>query len=146
MNGTWDTGAAITIVRTESGVSLTVRQLQYWDRQGVIVPEHRGPRRTRIYGFDGVRRLCLVARLLKAGFPSNRLGAAVRNIDGASAKIGKNWDELRIVTDGAAVFVVDGERAMEAETGQLVALILLSDLDEGARRACRRVPVWRRAA
>jgi len=126
----------IRIVKAHSGRRLTVRQLQAWDVKKVVVPELRGPRRTRLYGFDGVRRLCIVAGLLEAGLPANRLGNAIRNIDRAATMMGRAWDTLKIVTDGVSVFVVDGDRGMEATTGQLVSFILLGELERKAREVC----------
>ncbi|HVZ33740.1 MAG TPA: MerR family transcriptional regulator [Polyangiaceae bacterium] len=134
-------------MRAQSGVTLSVRQLQAWDRKGIVVPEERDAlRRRRIYGFRSVRRLCIIAVLMQAKFPSNRLGAALRNIESASAKVRAEWDELRVVTNGRSVYVVNGGRGIEVMTGQVVSTVLLGALDEGARKACRDVPVWRRAA
>lgn len=142
----WDTKTTIAIVAAQSGRRLSVRQLQGWDRKKVVVPELRGPRRTRLYGFQGIRRLCIVAGLLKAGVPSNRLGDAIRNIDRASTTMERSWDTLKIVTDGQSVFVVDGDSGIDAITGQVVSFILLGHLERTAQAACNKKTTKLRAA
>lgn len=138
LTGGWETKTAIKIVKAQSGLTLTVRQLQAWHRKRVVVAEMQDRRRTRLYGFQGIRRLCIVARLLKANLSPHRLGEAIRNIDRAETILGKAWDQLRIVTDGRSIFVVNGDKGIEAISGQVVSFILLGDLHEKARSVCER--------
>jgi DNA-binding transcriptional MerR regulator len=118
-----------------------MRQLQAWDRNGLLSANARGLKGKRIYSFRDVRRLCIIATLLEAKLPAQRLKVALQNIERASTRVGKPWESLRIVTDGESVFVVDGCRALDAIRGQVVSLILLEDLERQTAHACRQVLV-----
>jgi DNA-binding transcriptional MerR regulator len=142
----WDSEGVIRIVLAHSRRRLTTRQLQEWDRKGVVSPRLRGAKRVRIYGLEDIQRLCVIAKLLNARLPSQRLPAALRNIESAGSKLGRPLTTLKIVTDGHAVLVVDGNKALDARTGQFVSLILLGDLKARAQRVCRREASRRRAA
>jgi hypothetical protein len=83
--------------------------------------------------------LCILGKLLKARLPGQRLRTALQNINRAKHTIGESWDKLRLVTDGNSVFVVDGDRAINALGGQLVSLILLGDLERKAKEVCARM-------
>lgn len=136
--GPWDTETVIRIVQAHTKYTLTQRQLQKWDRGRVVVAEQRGPNRQRLYAFQSVRQLCIIATLLKAKLPAQRIPVAIRNIDLAATKIRKRWDLLRLLTDGESVYVVDGDKGVEAISGQLVSLILLGDLEREAKAVCDR--------
>jgi DNA-binding transcriptional MerR regulator len=133
----WDTKRAIKLVKAQSGITLTVRQLQAWDQRRAVVASRRGPNKKRFYDFLGVRQLCIVARLIDAGLPPNRIRSAIQGVEGAAARIGKRWDELRIATDGASVFVIDGDKGINAVDGQIVNLVLLGELDKKTKRICQ---------
>ena len=132
----WDSERAITLVEAQSGIRLTVRQLQAWHHRKAVVASRRGPNNKRFYDFRGIRQLCIVARLISFGLPSNRIRNAIQGVESAAVRIGRPWDELRIVTDGETVFVVDGDRAIEATTGQTASLILLGPLDRETKKIC----------
>jgi DNA-binding transcriptional MerR regulator len=133
----WDTKEAIRIVRRHSNHELTQRQLQSWHRSGVISADRFAAKNKRLYSFNSIRRLCIVATLLKAKFPAQRLRTVVHNIENAAKRMGKSWDMLRLVTDGESVFVIDGDKAINAIGGQLVSLVLLGDLEREAQAVCR---------
>jgi DNA-binding transcriptional MerR regulator len=130
----------IRIVRAQSGRQLSVRQLQAWDRSGLLSANTRGAKGKRIYTFQEVRRLCIIANLLGAKVSPQRLKIAIRNIERAAAQVGKPWESLRIVTDGESVFVINGVVALDAMRGQIVNLILLGDLQRKAEIACQETP------
>jgi DNA-binding transcriptional MerR regulator len=136
----WDSDTVIGIVRAQSGRRLSIRQLQTWDRSGLLSANTRAGKGKRIYTFREVRRLCIIANLLNANVSPQRLKVAIQNIDRATTEVGKPWESLRIVTDGESVFVVDGVIALDAIRGQIVNLILLGDLQRKARKACQEVP------
>jgi DNA-binding transcriptional MerR regulator len=142
----YDTEQAIKLVKAQTGETLTVRQLQAWDQRKAVVASRRGQNKKRFYDFRGVRQLCIVARLLKAGLPPNRIREVIRGVERAAAEIDKTWDALRIVTDGQTVFVVDGDEGRDASTGQMASLILLGLLDKEARKLCQSKGRKKRAA
>jgi DNA-binding transcriptional MerR regulator len=126
------------LTKTPAGAGLSVRQLQYWDRTGLLAARSREKRRKRLYGFEDILRLRIIAHLVHSGLPVQKVRAAIRNIEKASSVVDRKWQSLRIVTDGTSVFVVDGDRALDAIRNQLVSLVLIGDLEKEARQACRR--------
>lgn len=134
----FDSATVCRLTRTPAGVGLSVRQLQYWDRTGLLAVRVREKRRKRLYGFEDVVRLRIIAHLVHSGLPVQKVRAAIRNIEKASSIVDRKWQSLRIVTDGTSVFVVDGDRALDAIRNQLVSLVLIGDLEKEARRACLR--------
>jgi len=142
----WDSRMAIRIVRAHSGRTITLRQLQKWDRSGLVPATSRGAKRQRLYMYRDIRRLCIVAELLNAGLSPQRLAKAVRGIERAAGKVNRPWESLRIVSDGESVLIVDGKIGLDAIRFQTVSLTLLGELEkrtqtECVRHAARRTPV-----
>jgi DNA-binding transcriptional MerR regulator len=133
----WDSATVCRLTRTPAGPGLSVRQLQYWDRTGLLAARAREKKRKRLYGFEDVLRLRIIAHLVHSGLPVQKVRAAIRNIEKASSVVDRKWQSLRIVTDGTSVFVVDGDRALDAIRNQLVSLVLIGDLEKEAKQACR---------
>ena len=142
----WDSAAACRLTRTAAGPGLSIRQLQYWDRTGLLAVRTREKRRKRLYGFEDILRLRIISHLVNSGLPVQKVRAAIRNIEKASALVERKWQALKIVTDGTSVFVVDGDRALDAIRNQIVSLVLIGDLERQAKRACLQeaTPVRRR--
>jgi DNA-binding transcriptional MerR regulator len=132
----WDSATVCRLTRTATGPGLSVRQLQYWDRTGLLAVRAREKRRKRLYGFEDVLRLRIIAHLVHSGLPVQKVRAAILNIEKASSVVDRKWQSLKIVTDGTSVFVVDGNRALDAIRNQLVSLVLIGDLEKEAKRAC----------
>lgn len=55
---------------------ITARQLQWWDEQGIVVPAREGHR--RVYSFDDLAEIAVVADLRRRGFPLQRVRKVVR--------------------------------------------------------------------
>jgi len=66
--------------------------------------------------------------------------AFIRNIEKASSLVDRNWQPLKIVTDGKSVFVLDGDRALDAIRNQLVRLVLIGGPERETKRVCGAAP------
>jgi DNA-binding transcriptional MerR regulator len=130
----WDSATVCRLTKTRNGGRLSVRQLQYWDRTGLLAVRERQRKRKRLYDFEDVLRLRIIAHLVDSGVPVQKVRTAIRNIERASVQVDRKWQSLKIVTDGTSVFVVDGDRALDAIRNQLVSLVLIGDLEKEARR------------
>jgi DNA-binding transcriptional MerR regulator len=67
----WDSAAACRLTRADTGPGLSIRQLQYWDRTGLglLSVRAREERRKRLYGFEDILRLRIIAHLVNSGLP-----------------------------------------------------------------------------
>ena len=142
----WDSRMAIRIVKAHSRRTLTLRQLQKWDRSKLVAATGRGTNRQRLYTYRDVRRLCIVAELLNAGLSPQKLVKAMHGVERAAGKVGRPWESLRLVSDGESVLIVDGDIGLDAIRFQIVSLTLLGDLEkrtraEWQRQAARRTSV-----
>lgn len=145
-NEGWDSATVARLTKTSSGQALSVRQLQYWDRTKLLSASTREKKRKRLYNYEDILRLRIIVHLLEARLPVQKVRAAVSNIEKAAVRLGKPWQALRIVTDGLSVFVVDGDRALDALRNQFVSLVLLGDIEQSAQRAWKQKPARRNVA
>jgi DNA-binding transcriptional MerR regulator len=141
-----DSGTVLRLARSRSGTALTLRQLQYWDRTGLLSARTRQARGKRFYSFEDVLRLRIIVHLLESRLPTQRVRAAIENISRAAERVGRPWQTLRVVTDGNSVFVLDGDLALDALRNQLVSVVLLGDLTAQTRKVFARVAAGRHAA
>lgn len=91
-------------------VSLTgisARQLQWWDEQGIVVPAREGHR--RVYSFDDLAELAVIADLRRRGFPLQRVRKVVRFLQ---RHLGKrlvqtvsDGGEYHLLTDGFNLYL-----------------------------------------
>ncbi|HTV53698.1 MAG TPA: tetratricopeptide repeat protein [Terriglobia bacterium] len=99
-------------------LGLTRKQLDSWDRQGLVSPRKEG--RTRFYDFKDLIGLRTVKQLVETGVPANRLRRALlalrKNLSGA----GNSLAELRILSDGKDVIVESAGSRLEPLSGQFV--------------------------
>ncbi|HLJ89385.1 MAG TPA: MerR family transcriptional regulator [Candidatus Angelobacter sp.] len=93
-----------------SGISL--RQLQWWDEQGIVVPERDG--RRRLYSFDDVTELAVICALRRKGFPLQRMRPVVRFLEkefgGRLAESVSSGPEYHLLIDGRHIYVENSPR------------------------------------
>ncbi len=87
-------------------VGITYRQLDYWDRTGLLGPslqEASGSGTQRLYTFQDVVTLRVVKRLKDAGTSLHKIRAAFEQLD---AEIGEDWREqdITLLSDGTTIF------------------------------------------
>jgi DNA-binding transcriptional MerR regulator len=142
-NRTWDSSAVIRLTKGKLDRSLTLRQLQYWDRTGLLSVRTRERKGLRLYTYEEILRLRIIVSLMEARLPVQRIRAAISNIEKLAARSGKPWHALKVITDGNSVFVLDGDTAIDALRNQTLNLVLLGALQKDIREACRRHPAKR---
>jgi DNA-binding transcriptional MerR regulator len=93
-----------------SGVSL--RQLQWWDEQGVVSPVHRGHR--RLYRTEEVVEVMVIAELRRKGFSLQKIRRVLRFLHKEMGKrlfdAVKAGAEMNLLTDGRHIYLEDNDR------------------------------------
>jgi len=93
-----------------SGVSL--RQLQWWDEQGVVSPTHSGHR--RLYLPEEVVEIAVIAELRRKGISLQRIRRVLRFLQKEMGKrlfeSVKNGAEIHLLTDGKNIYLEDNDR------------------------------------
>jgi DNA-binding transcriptional MerR regulator len=87
-----------------SAAGITYRQLDYWARTGLVVPEIRsatGSGTQRLYSFRDILILKVIKRLLDAGISLHQIRTA---IDHLRARGVADLTELTLMSDGVSVF------------------------------------------
>jgi DNA-binding transcriptional MerR regulator len=93
-----------------SGVSL--RQLQWWDEQGVVSPTHAGHR--RLYSPEEVIEVAVIAELRHKGFSLQKIRRVLKFLQKEMGKrlfeSVKNGAEIHLLTDGKNIYLEDSDR------------------------------------
>ncbi|HEU5485482.1 MAG TPA: MerR family transcriptional regulator [Microlunatus sp.] len=87
-----------------SAAGITYRQLDYWARTGLVVPEVRGASGSgsqRLYSFRDILILKVIKRLLDAGISLNQIRAAIEHL---RARGVHDLTEVTLMSDGVSVF------------------------------------------
>lgn len=87
-----------------NAAGITYRQLDYWARTGLVVPEIRGASGSgsqRLYSFRDILILKVIKRLLDAGISLNQIRTA---IDHLRARGVQDLTEVTLMSDGVGVF------------------------------------------
>jgi DNA-binding transcriptional MerR regulator len=86
---------------------ITLRQLQWWDEQGIVVPARRGHR--RIYSLEDLSEIAVICELRQRGFPLQRVRNVVRFLQ---CEFGKRLAETvtgasdyHLLTDGTRLYL-----------------------------------------
>ncbi len=87
-------------------VGITYRQLDYWDRTGLLGPsmqEASGSGTQRLYSFADIVTLRVVKRLKDAGTSLHKIRSAFEHLD---AEVGENWREsdITLLSDGTTIY------------------------------------------
>ena len=92
-----------------SGVSL--RQLQWWDEQGVVSPPHSGHK--RLYSSEEVIEVAVIAELRRKGFSLQKIRRVLKFLQKEMGKrlfeSIKNGAEVHLLTDGKNIYVEDND-------------------------------------
>jgi DNA-binding transcriptional MerR regulator len=117
-------------VATITGVSL--RQLQWWDEQGVVTPMQKGHR--RLYRMSEVVEIALITELRRKGISLQKIRKVLAHVQkehGASFYAPrKNGSELHLLTDGDSVFLEDSDRGIVnilKQSNQPIISVCVSD-------------------
>jgi DNA-binding transcriptional MerR regulator len=97
---------------------LTTRQLGYWRKTGLVVPQHRTDGGHARYSFADLIALRTAKRLLDAGVSLQRIRHCLQSLTRFLPTAGQPLAELSLVVTGDVVLVFHGQRAFDALTGQ----------------------------
>lgn len=111
---------------------LTSRQVQAWERQGLLSPRDA-------YSFEDLLELRVLARLKELGVSSSKLNAVFASVRGKLAGITNPLTELRVYVEGKRIRVQTEGKKMEALSGQL-----LLDFDQAELRRLLTFPPEKR--
>lgn len=111
---------------------LTSRQVQVWERQGLLTPKET-------YSFEDLLELRVLARLKELGVSAGKLTAVFHSVQGKLAGVRNPLTELRVYVEGKRIRVQTEGRKMEALSGQL-----LLDFDQAELRRLLTFPAGKR--
>lgn len=111
---------------------LTTRQVQVWERQGLLSPKQS-------YSFEDLLELRVLARLKELGVSSTKLHAVFHSVHGKLAGIKNPLTELRVYVEGKRIRVQTEGKKMEALSGQL-----LLDFDQAELRRLLTFPAQKK--
>ncbi len=100
------TGFSADTARRLTGV--TYRQLDYWDKTGLVRPSIRGAQgkgSRRIYSFQDVVELRVVSRMLASGVSLPAVRKAVRYLQGHFDHVTRPLAQLTLVASGRSILV-----------------------------------------
>ncbi len=100
------TGFSAEVARSVVGISY--RQLDYWDKTSLLRPsimQARGKGSRRVYSFEDLVELRVIAGLLGAGVPLPAVRKAARHVRAHFANLVRPLARLALVVDGKRVLV-----------------------------------------
>ena len=130
-----------------TGVSL--RQLQWWDEQGVVTPLQQGHR--RLYKMHEVVEVSLITELRRKGISLQKIRKVLSHLQREyGSKLfqpNSNGSDLHLLTDGENVYLEDSDRGIVnilKESNQPIISVCISDqIAHLTSRAGLRKPVKR---
>jgi DNA-binding transcriptional MerR regulator/predicted RNase H-like HicB family nuclease len=119
------TGFSAEVARRLAKVSY--RQLVYWDETGLVRPsirKARGKGSRRVYCFEDVVELRVVANLLRVGIRLPAVRKAVRYLASHYVEVTRPLAQLALVADGSSILVRagDGRSLVDATAGGQVLI------------------------
>lgn len=115
-------------------VAITYRQLDYWDRSGLVRPSVRraqGKGSRRLYSFQDVVELRVVSKMLASGVSLPTVRKAVRYLARNFENVARPLAQLTLAPSGKRVLVTVEERLIDAAAnGQIVISISVAAIAE----------------
>lgn len=104
-----ETFSSLDVTRM-TGVSL--RQLQWWDEQGVVTPQQRGHK--RLYQLHEVIEVSVITELRRKGISLQKIRRVLRYLHKELGKglyeAVRNGSEMHLLTDGQNIYLEDSHR------------------------------------
>ncbi len=87
-------------------VGITYRQLDYWDRSGLLGPSMQtasGSGTQRLYNFQDIVTLRVIKRLKDAGTSLHKIRAAFAHLE---KEVGPGWrdEDITLLSDGSSIY------------------------------------------
>ena len=152
--------AAFTSRRVTQLTGISLRQLQWWDERGIVVPVREGHK--RIYSLDDLAEIAVICELRARGFSLQKIRRVIhflqRELGKRLVETVRAASEYHLLTDGRDIFLEDSARGVVAllkNARQPMLSICLSDtvqrLDANLRSTKKRSasvrhPIERRKA
>ncbi len=121
---------------------ITLRQLQWWDERGIVVPAREGHR--RLYSLEDVTEVSVICQLLERGFSLQRVRKVMRFLQ---RELGKRLvetvsgsSEYHLLTDGDSLYLETSARQIVdilKNSRQPLLAICLSDTVRQVRAVIR---------
>ena len=127
-------------------VGISLRQIQYWDEQGILCPSVQraaGKGTRRLYSFADLVKLRIAKGLLEYGMTPSRIRLCLTHLNGFAADPAESSEALKYLTDGRKRFVItDDRQEILAALDQPFVFSLgigsvISELDGEVRRLAR---------
>ena len=91
---------------------ITLRQLQWWDERGIVVPQREG--RRRLYCLDDVTEVAVICALRRKGFPLQRVRRIMKFLQKEFgwrlAETVSSGSDYHLLTDGKRVYLENSQR------------------------------------
>ncbi|MEW6442121.1 MAG: MerR family transcriptional regulator [bacterium] len=127
-------------------VGLTPRQVQYWDKTGLLRPSYRSKGGHGRFSFQDLIAFKTAKRLLDAGVPLQRVRRSIGSLQQILPSIKRPLVDLTLVATGELILVFHKGTAFEAISGQ-EWIIPVAEIEREAlrcKRPARKVPSGRR--
>jgi DNA-binding transcriptional MerR regulator len=123
---------------------INYRRLDYWTRTGIIRPAKAaaGKGTRREFSFQDLVALKVAKRLRDEGITLQKIRKAITFLRKNFPDVNQPLTELRFITDGATVFMVDRDPQVIIDTlkgGQLVIALALGELIEDMKGELKRL-------
>lgn len=112
--------------------SVSLRQLQWWDEQGIVTPLQKGHR--RLYHMREVVEVILITELRRKGISLQKIRKVLSHLQKVHGDMfyipRKNDAELHLLTDGDTVFLEDSDRRIVnimKQSNQPMVAVCISD-------------------
>lgn len=99
-------------------VGLSARQVQYWDKTGLLKPSYRTRGGHGRYSFQDLIAFKTAKRLLDAGVPLQRVRRSIASLQKMLPHVKRPLVDLTLVATGELVLVFHKGSAFEAISGQ----------------------------
>ena len=103
-----------TSVEVVALTRISLRQLQWWDERGIVVPSRDGQK--RIYSLDDLAEVAVICDLRQRGFSLQKIRRVIRFLQ---KELGKRLvetvtaaSEYHLLTDGRHIYLEDSARAV----------------------------------
>lgn len=108
-------------------VGITYRQLDYWDKTGLVRPsikQARGKGSRRVYSFEDLVELRVIAQLIRIGVPLPAVRKAAKYVRQHFGALVRPLARLALVVDGKRILVrtTDGKALIDATSGGQVVI------------------------
>ena len=131
------TGFSADVARRAVGI--TYRQLDYWDKTGLLRPsikQARGRGSRRVYSFEDLVELRVIARLLRVGVSLPAVRKAARYVRQHFTNLVRPLARLTLIAEGKRIFVrmTDTKTLVDATAdGQVVISVAVAPIAEELR-------------